>query len=81
LTGVSIFFVFLGAFLAGVIIYISVTLPTLRTVVAPLEMDSISDQRDALAVLAAGNTLIVVSLGAVLFLQVSTHLSRVHTCS
>ena len=43
----------------------------MRTVVDPLPDDSIGDQRDAIAVLAAGNTLIAGCLIGVLGLQVS----------
>ncbi|KAF8316766.1 Shr3 amino acid permease chaperone [Clavulina sp. PMI_390] len=58
-----------GLFLIGIIIYISVTIPTLRTVVAPLAEETIKDQREALSVLSAGNTLIVLTLVGVLLLQ------------
>lgn len=63
-------FSFTGVFLLGVILYISVTIPTLRTVVTPLEVDTVQDQREALAVLSASNTLIILCLIGVLFLQV-----------
>jgi hypothetical protein len=43
----------------------------MRTVVVPLPDDSIGDQRDAIAVLAAGNTLIAGCLVGVLGLQAS----------
>jgi len=66
----------LALFLAGVIIYISVTIPTMRTVVDPLPGDSIGDQRDAIAVLAAGNTLIAGCLVGVLGLQAGQEYAR-----
>ena len=51
--------------------YISVTVPSIRTVVTPIEgVDTHHDQIDALRVLSAGNTLIMVLLGGVLALQV-----------
>jgi hypothetical protein len=51
--------------------YISVTVPSIRTVVTPIEgVDTHQDQIDALRVLSAGNTLIMVLLGGVLALQV-----------
>lgn len=59
-------------FLIGIILYISVTLPTLRSVVAPIAEESIADQREALTVLVAGNTLIVLCLLGILLLQVRT---------
>jgi len=51
--------------------YISVTIPSIRTVVTPTEgVDTHQDQIDALRVLSAGNTLIMVLLGGILVLQV-----------
>jgi len=51
--------------------YITVTIPTIRTVVMPVEgVDTREDQIDALRVLSAGNTLIMVLLGGLLALQV-----------
>lgn len=51
--------------------YITVTIPTLRTVVRPVEgVDTRQDQIDAMRVLSAGNTLIMVLLGGILALQV-----------
>ena len=59
-------------FIAGIIIYISVTIPTLGTVVNPIpEQDTLSDQREAIGILAAGNTLIIGCLFGVLGLQVT----------
>lgn len=51
--------------------YITVTIPSIRTVVTPVEgVDTREDQIEALRVLSAGNTLIIVLLGGVLALQV-----------
>ena len=51
--------------------YITVTIPAIRTVVTPVEgVDTREDQIEALRVLSAGNTLIIVLLGGVLVLQV-----------
>ena len=51
--------------------YITVTIPTIRTVVMPVEgVDTREDQIAALRVLSAGNTLIMVLLGGILALQV-----------
>jgi len=67
----------LALFVGGIIIYLSVTIPTLRTVVNPiLEQDSISDQREAIGVLAAGNTLIIGCLVGVLGLQAGQEYAR-----
>jgi len=47
-----------------------VTIPAIRTVVTPVEgVDTREDQIEALRVLSAGNTLIMVLLGGVLALQ------------
>jgi hypothetical protein len=51
--------------------YITVTIPAIRTVVTPVEgVDTREDQIEALRVLSAGNALIMVLLGGVLALQV-----------
>ena len=51
--------------------YLTVTIPSIRTVVTPVEgVDTREDQIEALRVLSAGNTLIIVLLGGVLALQV-----------
>lgn len=50
--------------------YLSVGVPACRTVAHPLPVDTREDQIEALRVLSAGNTIIIVLLGAVLALQV-----------
>jgi hypothetical protein len=51
--------------------YVAVTIPALRTIVTPLEdVDTHEDQIEALRVLSAGNTIIIVMLGLILVLQV-----------
>jgi hypothetical protein len=60
-----------AAFVFATAMYISVTIPSIRTVVTPIEgVDTRQDQIDALRVLSAGNTLIMVLLGGILALQV-----------
>jgi hypothetical protein len=54
----------------GVIIYSSVTINGLRTIVNPVEEDTEVDRIEALRVLSAGNTLIILCLVGVLLLQV-----------
>ena len=52
--------------------YLSVSIPSLRTIVDPVaDVDTREDRIEAMRVLAAGNTIIMVLLGAVLCLQVS----------
>jgi hypothetical protein len=61
----------IAAFVSATAMYITVTIPSIRTVVTPVEgVDTREDQIEALRVLSAGNTLIIVLLGGVLALQV-----------
>lgn len=54
-------------------VYTGVTIPALRTIVTPLEgIDTREDQIEAAKVLSAGNTIIMVLLGSVLLMQVSS---------
>lgn len=59
-----------GVFVFGIMLYTTVVIPGVRTVANPLDVDTREDQVEALRVLAAGNTLIVVCLGLTLALQV-----------
>ena len=66
----------IAAYVFAIALYLSVTVPALRTIVEPLEgVDTREDRIDAMRVLAAGNTIIVVLLGAILALQVSKRTS------
>lgn len=54
-------------------VYLSVGVPACRTVANPVEgVDTREDQIEALRILSAGNTIIIVLLGAVLALQVGS---------
>lgn len=57
-------------YVIGVIIYSSVTIAGLRTIVHPTEEDTRTDRMEALRVLSAGNTLMILCLLGVLLLQV-----------
>ncbi|KAI0305946.1 Shr3 amino acid permease chaperone [Multifurca ochricompacta] len=60
----------LAAFIFAIAMYITVTVPAIRTVVTPVEgVDTRADQIEAMRVLSAGNTLIMVLLGGILALQ------------
>jgi len=60
----------LVAFVSATAMYITVTIPSIRTVVTPVAgVETREDQIDALRVLSAGNTLNMVLLGGVLALQ------------
>jgi hypothetical protein len=58
-------------FLFGIIMYITVTIPALNTIVAPKHLVEADDRTEAIRVLAAGNTLIAGFLIGVLLMQVS----------
>ena len=58
-------------YIFSIAVYITVTIPTLRTIVTPVaDVDTLEDRVEALRVLCAGNTIIMVCLGAILALQV-----------
>ncbi|KZV85704.1 hypothetical protein EXIGLDRAFT_712263 [Exidia glandulosa HHB12029] len=59
----------LGLFMASFIVYMSVVVPGLRTVVTPNELETEEIRQEAVTVLAAGNTLIVFCLVGILALQ------------
>ncbi|KDQ19028.1 hypothetical protein BOTBODRAFT_103426 [Botryobasidium botryosum FD-172 SS1] len=59
----------LALFLFGVILYIAVAVPTLRTIVEPLAEDTYEDRVEAVRVLAAGNTITILCLLGVLVMQ------------
>jgi len=66
----------LGAFVFGIMLYTTVVIPGIRTVAVPIEGETREDQVEALRVLAAGNTLIVICLGLVLALQAGQEYAR-----
>jgi hypothetical protein len=69
---ISIFGGLIAAFVFAIAMYITVTIPAIRTVVTPVVgVDTREDQIEAMRVLSAGNTLMMVLLGGVLTLQVS----------
>ena len=60
-----------GAYVLCISIYLTVTIPALRTIVTPAEVvDTREDRLEAMRVLSAGNVLIMIGLGAILVLQV-----------
>jgi hypothetical protein len=62
-----------AAYIFAFAVYMTVTIPSLRTIVIPVEGDTREDRIEAMRVLSAGNTIIVVILVGVLILQVSVH--------
>jgi len=68
----------LAVYVFSVAVYMTVTLPALRAIVEPPEalQDGEDEQIQALRVLSAGNVIIVVCLGAVLFLQAGQEYAR-----
>jgi len=66
----------LAGYLFGIALYLSVTIPALRTIVTPVEVDTREDRIEAMRVLAAGNTIITLLLGAILALQAGQEYAR-----
>jgi len=65
------------AYVFAISVYITVTIPALRTIVNPVVgVDTRDDQIEAMRVLSAGNTIMVVLLGAVLILQAGEEYAR-----
>lgn len=59
-----------AGYVFGIAVYLSVTVPSLRTIVTPVEgVDTREDRVEAMRILAAGNTIIIVIFGAILCLQ------------
>jgi len=59
----------LAAYLFAVSVYLAVTIPCLRTIVTPAEVDTMDDRVEAMRILSAGNTIMMLVLGAILVLQ------------
>ncbi|KAI0763763.1 Shr3 amino acid permease chaperone [Trametes elegans] len=67
----------LAAYIFGLAVYLTVGIPACRTVVDPVPgVDSAEDRVEALRVLSAGNTIIIVLLGGVLALQAGEQWAR-----
>jgi hypothetical protein len=58
------------AYILALAVYVTVTIPSLRTIVTPVAGETRNDKIEAMRVLSAGNTIIVVILVGVLLLQV-----------
>ncbi|TDL23657.1 hypothetical protein BD410DRAFT_814310 [Rickenella mellea] len=64
-------------FVFAIAVYLSVTIPSLRTIVDPVpKVDTREDRVEAMRILAAGNTIIIVLLGAILCLQAGQEYAR-----
>ncbi|KAG1811396.1 Shr3 amino acid permease chaperone [Suillus subaureus] len=59
----------LVGYVFAVAVYLAVTVPSLRTVVTPVDVDTRADRIEAMRILSAGNTIMMVVLGAILVLQ------------
>lgn len=66
----------LAAYVFAIAVYLAVGVPASRALASPLEGETREDQIEALRVLSAGNTIIVVLLGLVLVLQAGEEYSR-----
>ena len=65
------FFALTAAYVFSIAVYLTVCVPGSRTIADPVPEDTRHDQVEALRILSAGNTIIIVLLGAILALQVS----------
>jgi len=60
----------LAAYMSGVVVYLTVTINSLRTIVNPVEnVDTREDRVEAMRILSAGNVIVVACLGLILVLQ------------
>ncbi|KAF9449938.1 hypothetical protein P691DRAFT_798703 [Macrolepiota fuliginosa MF-IS2] len=66
----------LAAYVFSVAVYLTVTIPALRTIVTPIKDETREVQVEALSVLSAGNLIIVACLLAVLVLQAGQEYAR-----
>ncbi|KAI0349649.1 Shr3 amino acid permease chaperone [Trametes cingulata] len=67
----------LAAYIFALAVYLTVGIPACRTVADPVpDVDTKDDQIEALRILSAGNTIIIVLLGAILALQAGEQWAR-----
>jgi len=67
----------LAAYMFGVVVYLTVTINSLRTIVNPVEnVDTREDQIEAMRVLSAGNVIMVACLALILVLQAGQELVK-----
>lgn len=66
----------LAAYVFALAIYLTVTVPSLRTIVEPLGTDDDALRLEAMRVLSAGNIIIIFLLGAILGLQAGQEYAR-----
>lgn len=69
-----------AAYMFSIAVYLTVTIPALKAIVTPLEAadytpEDEEDKVQAIRVLSAGNIIVIVCLGAILFLQVCVQLA------
>ncbi|KAK0467318.1 Shr3 amino acid permease chaperone [Desarmillaria tabescens] len=65
-----------GAYVFAIAVYLTVIIPTLRTIATPLEDETREDRIEAMRVLSAANVIIVVCLGGILALQAGQEWAR-----
>ncbi|KIM74662.1 hypothetical protein PILCRDRAFT_827987 [Piloderma croceum F 1598] len=66
----------LVAYIFAFAVYMSVAIPSLRTIATPAEGNTRDDRIEAMRVLSAGNTIIIVILAGVLLLQAGEEYAR-----
>ena len=68
------------AYIFAMATYIAVTIPSLRTIVEPVpDVDTLEDRIEAMRILSAGNTIMMVLLGSILALQVGWSCYTIHS--
>ncbi|KAG6855951.1 hypothetical protein H0H87_009117 [Tephrocybe sp. NHM501043] len=67
-----------AAYMFGVALYLTVTVPALQAIVTPAGVEDVTqeDRIQAIRVLAAGNVIVAVCLGGILFLQAGQEYAR-----
>jgi hypothetical protein len=65
----------IAGFVFCIVTYLTITIPSLRTVVTPLPADTHTDQVQALQLVSAANVINIVIISLIFGLQVSSSLS------
>ncbi|TFK39346.1 Shr3 amino acid permease chaperone [Crucibulum laeve] len=67
----------LASFVFSIVVYLTVTIPALRTIVIPVpNVDTREDQIEAMRILSAGNIIMIGCLGLLLLLQAGQEYAR-----
>lgn len=69
------------AFMAAVVLYLSVVVPGVKTIANPTQTETEAERIESLRVIGAANTMMIVCLAAVLLMQVSRRNHVEHPCA